>query len=557
MESHQGYVLKIELKGSNPLVWRRVMIPIDALLDELHQCIQELFGWMNYHTYYLKRLKNDQKYVLDPDEWDPIAGEKVYLDSQEYTLSQCLCVGEEWEYVYDMGDYWTHHISVEALDSFADEMKFVYPLLLEWEEENLAEDAGGVQGYYEKMAILQDEKHPEHDFLVEWMERQHQEFDETYVSEALSRVGDADDPASYCADRMNGLFDIMEEEALIHIDLLDRHYELFLLNYEECQNIQVFRTEKDFVNCYMGDVDHTQPTLLYRNGMILYYPSNSEDSWEYMEDSVWIRYEVGKKECEPSDQEYEELMCLADFVYETLEFLLEDEWFIPNLQEGVALNIVKKGKETIIHYSPFKAKLPKSRLGIGKKAEEAIKLAKRSSEHLSINLLMVPNLLRERSTHVFYLAATGKKTGFLHKLTAVNKEDAMKEVRDYLISYMETYGIPKKISVEDGHLYELFVKLCKSFPVEIVLGKCKSHVLSEQFEEALMVENPMEYFDRKLFEQMAQFDEEELMKFFENRSEEEMRRIMKQLIFMKLLEKKGIKWNAEMLNKKDAEEWII
>lgn len=538
MESLQGYVLKIELEGSDPKIWRRLMIPTDALLDELHDCIQRLFGWMDYHTYCLTRLKDNQTYVFYPEDWDVDAEEKEYLDSGEYTLEQCMKVGEEWEYVYDTGDNWRHRISVEAQEPFPEQMEYSYPLLLDWQGDNMAEDAGGVEGYYEKLAILRDQHHPDHDFIVEWMDMQHQKFDEIQVNLALSRIGDFEDSACYCAGMMSNLFGLMEETALIRVDLDGSHYELFLVNDEGDQNIQIFRSEKDFVNCYMGNVDHNQPALLYRNGVTLYYPNDREDAHELMENPVLVHYEVGKKECEPDDEEYEELMHLADFIYEASEHLLEDEWFIPDLSEGVALNLVQEDEIISIHYSKFKAKLPKSRLRMSKKAEETIRRAKPNGDHLRINLLMIPSLLQEVSTHVFYIAATGKKTGFLHKLASVIKEDAMKEIKDYFVSYMETYGMPKKISVEDGHLYELLVKLCQSLPIEIALDKCRKAILSEQFEEALMVENPMELFDNALFEQMAQYDEEELMTFFEDRSEEEMRRIMKQIIFMKLMEKK-------------------
>ena len=45
MDSNHGYVLRIELVGSEPLVWRRLQIPNDASFHELHKCMQVLFGW--------------------------------------------------------------------------------------------------------------------------------------------------------------------------------------------------------------------------------------------------------------------------------------------------------------------------------------------------------------------------------------------------------------------------------------------------------------------------------------------------------------------------------
>lgn len=47
----KGYQLKITLKGTSPPVWRRIWIPADMTFRNLHEAIQYLFGWMDYHLY--------------------------------------------------------------------------------------------------------------------------------------------------------------------------------------------------------------------------------------------------------------------------------------------------------------------------------------------------------------------------------------------------------------------------------------------------------------------------------------------------------------------------
>ncbi len=47
----KGYQLKITLKNTSPPVWRRIWIPADMTFQNLHEAIQYLFGWMDYHLY--------------------------------------------------------------------------------------------------------------------------------------------------------------------------------------------------------------------------------------------------------------------------------------------------------------------------------------------------------------------------------------------------------------------------------------------------------------------------------------------------------------------------
>lgn len=45
------YQLKITLAGSEPPIWRRVLMPGDANLAELHRVIQHVMGWSNSHLH--------------------------------------------------------------------------------------------------------------------------------------------------------------------------------------------------------------------------------------------------------------------------------------------------------------------------------------------------------------------------------------------------------------------------------------------------------------------------------------------------------------------------
>ena len=64
-------VLRIELEGIEPLIWRRVAVPASMSLEALHSVIQATMGWLDCHLWQFEA--NERKYSLliasDP-EWN-------------------------------------------------------------------------------------------------------------------------------------------------------------------------------------------------------------------------------------------------------------------------------------------------------------------------------------------------------------------------------------------------------------------------------------------------------------------------------------------------------
>lgn len=46
-----AYQLKITIKGSKPPIWRRVMVPDQITFGDLHEIIQTVFCWRDYHIH--------------------------------------------------------------------------------------------------------------------------------------------------------------------------------------------------------------------------------------------------------------------------------------------------------------------------------------------------------------------------------------------------------------------------------------------------------------------------------------------------------------------------
>ena len=98
--------LKITLREvSGPPVWRRVLVPSDLTLADLHEVIQQAMGWENYHMHVFSTGR--QEYG-SPDRELGHASDRNVLLSQVFTRR-----GNRLRYTYDFGDDWGHDIVLE------------------------------------------------------------------------------------------------------------------------------------------------------------------------------------------------------------------------------------------------------------------------------------------------------------------------------------------------------------------------------------------------------------------------------------------------------------
>lgn len=106
------YQLKITLSRVSPPVWRRVRVPATIGLDVLHHVIQVAFDWDDDH---LHLFESDRRRYADPSfELDDCA------DESDTRVSKALPAGGSMTYVYDLGDWWEHRITVERVDEVSE-----------------------------------------------------------------------------------------------------------------------------------------------------------------------------------------------------------------------------------------------------------------------------------------------------------------------------------------------------------------------------------------------------------------------------------------------------
>ncbi len=98
--------LKITLREvSGPPVWRRVLVPSDVTLADLHEIIQQAMGWENYHMHVFST--GGREYGSQDRELGHASDRNVLL-SQVFTRR-----GNRLRYTYDFGDDWGHDIVLE------------------------------------------------------------------------------------------------------------------------------------------------------------------------------------------------------------------------------------------------------------------------------------------------------------------------------------------------------------------------------------------------------------------------------------------------------------
>jgi hypothetical protein len=159
------FAIKVTLLGTSPPVWRRILVPRDITLRNIHRTLQAVMGWTNSHLH---------QFVF-PRQKRKVANE------HQTTLGELIgTVGARLWYEYDFGDGWQHELLLEEVllgdDSFQQ-------ICVAGKGCCPPEDSGGPHGFAELLEALQDANHPNHEDACEWL-------------------GDFD-PESFSADEIN------------------------------------------------------------------------------------------------------------------------------------------------------------------------------------------------------------------------------------------------------------------------------------------------------------------------------------------------------------------
>ena len=168
------YQLKVTLDVIEPTIWRRLLVPDNISLAELHEILQLAMGWTNSH---LHEFTIARKNYGDPEDDD--LDNHGTKDEKDYQLNQLyLREKSKFSYLYDFGDNWEHTISVEktlpsdpspttTLSKGSEGIR--YPVCLDGERACPPDDVGGIWGYAHFLEAMADPNDEEYEDYVEWL----------------------------------------------------------------------------------------------------------------------------------------------------------------------------------------------------------------------------------------------------------------------------------------------------------------------------------------------------------------------------------------------------
>ena len=160
--------LRITLLDLDPAAtpWREVEVPLSLTFKGLHDTIQAAFLWFDYHLWEFE-FEGRRYGTPFEDGFDGMPDDEKIYKADGARLSKLRDSGiTEFLYVYDMGDYWEHHI--EVLDLFRADAQTPLPRLLGGEWRRPPEDIGGVPGFENFLEVLGDPNHEDHEDLLDW-----------------------------------------------------------------------------------------------------------------------------------------------------------------------------------------------------------------------------------------------------------------------------------------------------------------------------------------------------------------------------------------------------
>jgi hypothetical protein len=154
--------LHVRLDDIEPAIWRRIEIPLNTSLKGLHDVIQAVMLFEDYHLFEFEA--GGKRYdVPDPeDTYD----RKTYA-ARNVRISALIDRSvTAFTYTYDFGDNWRHTIMIEAVEAANPALE--YPRFIDGKRRAPPEDVGSTSGFEEFIEAMAKPRHPQHREFVRW-----------------------------------------------------------------------------------------------------------------------------------------------------------------------------------------------------------------------------------------------------------------------------------------------------------------------------------------------------------------------------------------------------
>jgi hypothetical protein len=152
--------LRISLMEHTPTIWRRLLVPGEITLANLHPVFQAAMGWEDCHQHYFEI--DGRRYGLRDEDV-----EAEGIDDQATTFVEVIEAPMQLFYEYDFGDEWRHEVLIESIDVVPHMLKFA--ICLDGQRACPPEDCGGTGGYEEFLEAIANPEHERHDDFVGWL----------------------------------------------------------------------------------------------------------------------------------------------------------------------------------------------------------------------------------------------------------------------------------------------------------------------------------------------------------------------------------------------------
>ena len=514
----KGYQLKITLKGTSPPVWRRIWIPADMTFRNLHEAIQYLFGWMDYHLYDFEIAREHVKILCDDGEAFEFERDTVFKD-MDTPLHTYLKEKMKLVYTYDYGDNWEHVILVEKQSEEAQsQIK-----LLKWKQDNLAEDAGNVDGYQEIVAKAADETNEEHEKMKNWLEMQHIPFDEEMVREDLASITQEDmyftlspEAGMVLNEALAAFIDQLDKMELCGMSLITADDQetkkvLVIAQYEEGYNMQLYENETD----YMRGVEST-PELpgynLYANGVSIICLDQGfqrGDGWVSEDGTCIVKImQTGYLPMDPDDEAAYEI---ANDLHDFLDILqscghrnLSGIWKKDGTLDISYPEIRMLNESITLHLQPDQAAL--------------LNRKKKTIRELQVDL--IADLLETVADIRLPLYLTLENEDYQLKIPLDDEsyrgfEEMSRSVVSLLCGFMEEYGRITTLIVNNDNMAQMLSGLCEDLSIKLRIEDFMSEAQKLMMEEDL-------HHDFEMLNTLAGMSEEEFYQFLDQLDEHQL-----------------------------------
>jgi hypothetical protein len=157
-----SYILHISIAFSDPLIWRRIQVPGESTLSQLHDMIQLSMGWSDSHVHQFLV----GKICYEPTMKRSTLHESKRFDENKYKL---YTLEEDmrfmFTYLYGAGEGWEHQIHLEEVVPPTRELRL--PIILAGERCCPPESVGDIHEYQALLTAFETPGHKNHNRLFE------------------------------------------------------------------------------------------------------------------------------------------------------------------------------------------------------------------------------------------------------------------------------------------------------------------------------------------------------------------------------------------------------